>query len=95
VYALTVKDVPGDGFWSISVYNAKGYFEKNDLDAYSLSNLTEKLNPHGSLTVQFGACTKATVKCLPIAPGWNYTVRLYRSRKAILDGACSFLRPSR
>jgi hypothetical protein len=68
--------VPVDGFWSISVYNAKGYFEKNDLDAYSLSNLTEKLNPDGSLTVQFGACTKDTVKCLPITPGWNYTVRL-------------------
>ena len=22
-----------DGFWSISVYNDKGYFEKNDLNA--------------------------------------------------------------
>jgi hypothetical protein len=29
VYKLTVKDVPVDGFWSISVYNAQGYFEKN------------------------------------------------------------------
>ena len=29
VYRLTVKDVPVDGFWSISVYNAEGYFEKN------------------------------------------------------------------
>ena len=29
---LTVKDVPVDGFWSISVYNAKGYFEKNELE---------------------------------------------------------------
>jgi hypothetical protein len=28
MYALTVKDVPVDGFWSISVYNAKGYFRK-------------------------------------------------------------------
>ena len=28
---LTVKDVPVDGFWSISVYNAKGFFEKNPL----------------------------------------------------------------
>ena len=23
-YRLTLKDVPVDGFWSISVYNAKG-----------------------------------------------------------------------
>ena len=29
VYRLNVKDVPVDGFWSISVYNAKGYFEPN------------------------------------------------------------------
>ena len=29
VHRLTVKDVPVDGFWSISVYNARGYFEKN------------------------------------------------------------------
>jgi len=28
VYKLKVKDVPVDGFWSISVYNAEGYFQK-------------------------------------------------------------------
>jgi len=33
---LTVMDVPVDGFWSISVYNAEGYFQKNAVDAYSL-----------------------------------------------------------
>ena len=27
IYRLKVKDVPVDGFWSVSVYNAKGYFE--------------------------------------------------------------------
>jgi hypothetical protein len=29
-YWLTVCDVPVDGFWSVSVYNAAGYFEPND-----------------------------------------------------------------
>jgi hypothetical protein len=57
---LTVKDVPVDGFWSISLYNDKGYFEKNDLGAYSLNNLTARPNPDGSFTVQFGGCLKAT-----------------------------------
>ena len=37
VYRLNVKDVPVDGFWSISVYNAKGYFEPNPLNAYTLN----------------------------------------------------------
>ena len=28
VYRLTVKDVPVDGFWSVSVYNSEGYFRR-------------------------------------------------------------------
>ena len=87
VYRLTLKDVPVDGFWSISVYNAKGFFEKNALNAYSLNNLTAKPNADGSFTIQFGGCEKETPNCLPIAEGWNYTVRLYRPRKEILDGS--------
>jgi len=87
VHKLTVKDVPVDGFWSVSLYNDKGFFEKNDLNAYSLNNLTAKPNPDGSFTIQFGGCAKETVNCLPIVPGWNYTVRLYRPRPEILDGS--------
>ena len=34
------RDVPVDGFWSISVYNADGYFEPNDRNAYSVNNIT-------------------------------------------------------
>lgn len=33
IYRLDVKDVPVDGFWSISLYDAKGYFQENPLDA--------------------------------------------------------------
>ena len=39
-YKVTVGDVPVDGFWSISVYNADGYFEANDRNAYSVNNIT-------------------------------------------------------
>jgi hypothetical protein len=35
VYKLTIKEVPVDGFWSISLYNAKGYFVQNKFDAYT------------------------------------------------------------
>jgi para-nitrobenzyl esterase len=89
-HSLTVGDVPVDGFWSISVYNREGFFEKNARDAYSLNNLTAKPNADGSYTVRFGGCDKTPENCLPISPGWNYTVRLYRPRKEILDGAWTF-----
>jgi hypothetical protein len=48
VYRLTVDSVPVDGLWSISVYNRAGYFEKNELDAYSVNNLTAAPNADGS-----------------------------------------------
>jgi len=91
VYRLTVPaNVPVDGFWSISVYNADGYFEKNDLNAYSLNNITAKKNADSSVTVQFGGCDGKDPNCLPITKGWNYTVRLYRPRPEILNGKWKF-----
>jgi hypothetical protein len=89
-YELKVKDVPVDGFWSISVYNAQGYFEKNAQSAYALNNMTAKKAADGSVTIHFGNCDGKTPNCLPITPGWNYIVRLYRPRKEILDGAWKF-----
>jgi hypothetical protein len=56
-------------FWSISLYNAKGFFEKNDLNAYSLNSLTAKPNADGSFTIQFGGCQKVTPNCLPTMAG--------------------------
>jgi hypothetical protein len=90
VYKLNVKDVPVDGFWSISLYNAQGFFVKNESDAYTVNNITAKKDADGSVTVQFGACDGKTANCLPIMPGWNYTVRLYRPRPEILNGAWKF-----
>ena len=81
VHTLKLNDVPVDGFWSISLYNAEGYFQKNDADAYAVNNLTAKKRPDGSVVIQFGGCTSMTANCLPIMKGWNYTVRLYRPRK--------------
>jgi hypothetical protein len=89
-YHLTVKDVPVDGFWSISLYNADGYYQKNELDSYSLNNITARKGADGSTTIQFGGCDGKTTNCLPAMPGWNYMVRLYRPRKEILDGTWKF-----
>jgi len=92
-YELTVKDVPVKGFWSISLYNAKGYFQQNDLHAYSLNNLTAKPNSDGSYTIRFGGCTATTENCLPIMEGWNYAVRMYEPSQAIIDGSWKFPGP--
>lgn len=89
VYEVTLKDVPVDGFWSISVYNADGFFEKNPWDAYSVNDVTAERNQDGSVTVRFGGCRTdgARVRnCLPTMPGWNAILRLYKPRSEVLDG---------
>ncbi len=90
IYRLRAKDVPVDGFWSVSVYNAHGFFEKNDLNAYTINNVTAKHEADGSVAVQFGGCDGKIPNCLPITDGWNYMVRLYRPRAALLDGHWHF-----
>jgi len=90
VYKVTVNDVPVNGFWSISVYNAQGFFEKNPYNAYSINNITGKKNADGSITIQFGGCDGKVPNCLPIMKGWNYAVRLYRPRDEILKGKWKF-----
>ena len=93
VHRLTVKDVPVDGFWSITVYDEKGFMQKNDLGVYALNNVTAKRSSDGSYALQFGGCGSGVDNCVPIFKGWNYLVRLYRPRKAILDGTWKFPKP--
>ncbi|MCA8979021.1 MAG: DUF1254 domain-containing protein [Planctomycetes bacterium] len=86
-YELTLRDVPVDGFWSVSVYNQDGFFEPNDLGVYSLNNVTAKRSADGSYTIHFGDCDGSTPNCIPISPGWGYVVRLYQPRAEILAGS--------
>jgi hypothetical protein len=90
VHRLTVGEVPVDGFWSVTVYNKDGYLAKNPQDAYSFNNVTARKNADGSTTIQFGGCDSSAPNCLPVTPGWNYTVRLYRPQREILDGSWTF-----
>ena len=88
-YSLTVKDVPVDGFWSITVYGKNGFMMKNDQNAYSYNNVTAKKNADGGITINFGGGPKA-INNLPITPGWNYIVRMYQPKQEIIDGFWSF-----
>ena len=90
IHRLTAKDVPVDAFWSISVYNAEGHFQKNALNAYTLNNVMARKGADESVTMQFGGCNGAVPNCLPIMKGWNYMVRLYRPRPEILNGTWTF-----
>ena len=84
-----MKDVPVDGFWSVIVYDRDKYIPQNDRKVYSFNNLTAKPDADGSVTIRF-ANDDSPGNCIPIVPVWNYTVRLYRPRKAILDGSWTF-----
>ncbi|OUT60868.1 MAG: hypothetical protein CBB71_06240 [Rhodopirellula sp. TMED11] len=89
-YKLTVAEkVPVDGFVSITVYNSKGFLEKNSLDAYSINNVTAQKNRDGTVTIHFGG-DPSNSNYLPIIPGWNYIVRMYQPRKELLDGSWKF-----
>ena len=89
-YRLTVRNVPVEAFWSVTVYTAEGFFRPNDLNAYSINSVTGKKGADGAITIQFGDCSQETPNCLPVTNGWNYMVRLYRPRQEILNGTWSF-----
>ena len=88
-YRVTVKDVPVEGFWSITVYNKDGYMEKNAQDVYSYNNVTARKDTDGGITINFGGDPGA-INNLPITPGWNYIVRMYQPKQEIISGAWSF-----
>lgn len=83
-------DVPVNAFWSISLYNARGFFEPNSQNAYNVNSVSGHRNDDGSMTVHFGECETGKVNCLPIMNGWNYTVRLYQPEPEIITGEWSF-----
>ncbi|MCA0871313.1 DUF1214 domain-containing protein [Seohaeicola saemankumensis] len=86
-HVLTLRDVPVDGFWSVTVYNERGFMEPNPADVCSVNNVTAARNADGSVTVQFGGCAGGQANCIPTPANWSYNIRLYRPRAEVLDGS--------
>ncbi|HET8780180.1 MAG TPA: DUF1214 domain-containing protein [Agromyces sp.] len=86
-YRLYLKDIPVDAFWSVSLYNAAGYFEENSLGKNSINSLTATPDVDGGVTIRFGVQLDGVENALPIMPGWNYVLRLYRPHPSVLDGS--------
>ena len=92
-YRLRLRDVPVEAFWSVSLYNAAGYFEENALGVNSINSLTAAKDADGGVTIRFGEQLDGVANALPIMPGWNYVLRLYRPRPEVLDGSWVAPRP--
>ncbi|KAA1423902.1 DUF1214 domain-containing protein [Mumia zhuanghuii] len=86
-YEMTLEDVPVDAFWSISVYNARGFFEPTSSGRYTINSITGVPNDDGSITVRFVTDPEdPRPNAIPVPDGWNFLVRLYRPRAEVLDG---------
>lgn len=97
VLELSVSQVPVDAFWSISIYNRYGYFEKNEFDSYSINSLTATPNADNdaSITIRFGTANPdKDANFLFIMEGWNYVVRFYQPRAEVLNGSWQFPEPT-
>lgn len=85
-----MKDVLVDAFWSVIVYDEKGFIPKNNKDVYSYISVTAGVNRDGSITIQFGDYDGGERNRIPLVSGWNYMVRLYRPRREVVDGWWKF-----
>jgi hypothetical protein len=84
---------PVNGFWSLTLYNDKHFFEPNALNRFSLGtkNKTLQYNADGSLTLYAGAKSPGKDKESNWLPAPNGTfslyIRAYWAEKAIIDGS--------
>src|SRR5262249_40069340 len=84
---------PLNGFWALTLYNAKPVFHANDLKRFSLGTKNKNLKPSadGSLTLYAGAKSPGGEKeanWLPAPDGhFSLYIRAYWGKQGILDGS--------
>jgi hypothetical protein len=79
---FTLKDVPANAFWSITVYDAGGYPQG---DVYNINSQFAVPNKDGSVTIHFGG-DKDAVNYMDIFEGWNFALRIYEPGEAYFNG---------
>ena len=79
---LTLKDVPTNAFWSITVYDAEGYPQG---DVYNINSAFAVPNDDGSYTIHFGGDRNAP-NYMDIFEGWNIALRIYEPTEAYFNG---------
>ena len=50
--------LPVDAFWSVTLYDDKGWMPVNKYNAYSFNNIMAKKKEDGSITIHFGGDSK-------------------------------------
>ena len=81
-YRLAVRDVPVDGFWSVTVYTADGFFSPNDLHAYSINRVTGKKGADGAITIQVTVPTRRRTACPSAGAGTTWFASTNPDRKS-------------
>jgi hypothetical protein len=87
-HVLTLADVPSapNAFWSISVYNSDGFFQKNEFDKYVVNSRKAETDADGKVTIHFGG-DPSQPNFLPIMDDWNYMLRIYLPQEAYFSGS--------
>jgi hypothetical protein len=85
---------PVEGFWSLTLYDAKHFFVPNEIKRYSLGtkNKNLKYNPDGSLTIYVQAASPTEAQranWLPAPKGADFSlfIRAYWPKTPIIDGS--------
>lgn len=84
-YTMTFKNVPVDGFWSVTIYNRDGYLEENSYNSYSLNNVTAVVDDDRTVALNLAHDGDGLSNHLYIMDGWNYALRLYKPHKSVID----------